>query len=73
MVAEYLSIWSEGVAVINMEGVVISGGDPPAALSPVGFWNPRMCSDKCCTSKKCRVTVKYDDGFEVAMTKRARC
>ena len=58
MAAEDLSIWSEGVDVRNMEGVVIPGGDPPAALSPVGFWNPRICSDKCWTSKTCRVNIK---------------
>ena len=46
MAAEDLRIWPEGVGVRNMEGVVIPGGDPPAALSPVGFWGPRICSDK---------------------------
>ena len=46
MAAEDLSIWPEGVDVRNMEGVVIPGSDPPAVLSPVGFWDPRICSDK---------------------------
>ena len=55
MAAEDLSIWPEGVDVRNMEGVVIPGGDPPAVLSPVGFWNPRICR---WTSKKCRVKIK---------------
>ena len=73
MAAEDLGIWSEGVDVRNMEGVVIPGGDPPAVLSPVGFWNLGICSGKCWTSKKCRVEVNDEDGFEVAMTMRERC